>query len=153
VQYFTIDKSILSNSSTYEVRVSYLGFDAAAFKMSWEPCNTKTSQRHLLDTEKIVFSTDKNKAIDGNPCENYVISVRAVRESKGISTSVENRVIHYNLAFERYGKNAPVPESIMVIVILLATFVPCSFLIYNTFMYTKRANDEADTKEEGSKEN
>jgi hypothetical protein len=131
---------VLSAKSSYEVRVSYLGFDAAAFRIEWEPCNTKQSQRFLLDTEKIVFSTDDKKAISGNPCENYVISVRAVRESRGISKAVEQREIHYNLAFERYGKHVAVPKSILIILVLIGTFVPGSLLVYFTIVYSSKQN-------------
>ena len=142
VQYHQIDKTDLSRSTTYEIRLSYLGFDAAAFKIEWEPCNTKKSMRHLLDTDKIVFTTDEEKNIEGNMCENYVISIKATRNSRAVNKAAADRQIYYNLAFEKYGKNIPLPESAIMAAVLLLTFVPCSLLVYLSLGFRTRDKEE-----------
>ena len=142
VQYHQIDKSALSRSTTYEIRLSYLGFDAAAFKIEWEPCNTKKSFRALLDTDKLVFSTDEEKNIEGNICDNYVISIKATRNSRAINKAAEDREIYYNLAFEKYGKHIPLPESGIMAAVLIMTFVPCSILVYISFGFSSRDKAE-----------
>ena len=98
--------------------------------------------RHLLDTDKIVFTTDEEKNIEGNMCENYVISIKATRNSRAVNKAAADRQIYYNLAFEKYGKRIPLPESAIMAAVLLLTFVPCSLLVYLSLGFRTRDKEE-----------
>jgi hypothetical protein len=86
-----------------------------------------TGGRKLLDTEKIVFFTDKDRRIPGG-C--HRISVKATRNSRGSSKSASERGIWFNIKLESYSALS-VPNSVVpLVLVLLSLFVlaPVLFL-------------------------
>lgn len=75
----------LERNTTYEVRISYLGTVGASFKIDWDPeCKPKIP-RKLLDTEKLIFSTDEFGTVIQNNCERSSIIVTATRDSRAVN--------------------------------------------------------------------
>jgi len=132
LQQFLISPSELRSDSKYEIRISYLGTLGAGFSIYWEPCSP--TGRKMLDTEKLVFSTDSSRRIIGlEDCTEYKVNIKARRESKGRSTEIENGEIWYDVIMEHYNRVIPVPESVVsLLVVIGVVFVMCCIMYINT---------------------
>jgi hypothetical protein len=88
----------------------------------------------MLDTEKLVFSTDSSRRIIGlEDCNEYRVNIKARRESKGRSTEIENGEIWYDVIMEHYNRVIPVPESVLsLLVVIGVVIVICCIMYYNT---------------------
>lgn len=133
IQKFTIAHSKLRSDTKYEVRLSYLGTLGAGFSIYWEPCSP-TPTRKMLDTEKLVFSTDTQGKILGlEECEDYIVNIKARRESKGRSIEVENGEIWYDVILEPYSNVIPVPYSVITLIVVIAVMIlVCCAMYYST---------------------
>jgi len=113
----------LAPSAKYEVRVSYLGTVGGNLKLEWD-CST--SFRRLLDTEKLVFSTNLQREVQEVPCSQLV--VKASRNSRGISKQLEEAPIHYSIQMERYF--AGVPKSVLPMITAVLMLLGVSVGVY-----------------------
>ena len=131
VQQYIISSNSLAGDSKYEIRISYLGSLGSTFKLNWG-CVSDPSRR-LLDTEKLVFSTDFKGNILGG-CN--IVSVQAFRNSRAINNEARDRSIWYSIKLERYNHFLQVPTSVIpaiggIIIALAFSIIFYKIIIYN----------------------
>ena len=144
IQTFNISKTDLVPLSRYEIRVSYLGTFGCSFSINWAcPLNYA---RKLLDTEKIVFNTDEQgKIIQG--C--HEISVKALRNTRGISKEYSNQPVWYIIKLEKYSDIIPVPNSVipLVIGVLIALTLSAAFYVFLVNRFSVKSDKKLINKE------
>jgi hypothetical protein len=126
-QLFSLDKSDLSPLSKYEIRISHLGTFGASFSIAWS-CPSRSSRR-LLDTEKLVFSTDHSGAIREN-C--YEVSVSVLRNSRGRNLEASSLPVWFVIKLEQY--DGILPHSVVPMTVGILISLICSGLLFAYFL-------------------
>ncbi|OMJ89184.1 hypothetical protein SteCoe_8735 [Stentor coeruleus] len=130
IQKFIISSTSLYADSKYEIRISYLGTQGCSMKILWDCGPSQT--RRLLDTEKLVFSTDnEGKIIEG--CESF--KVQAMRNSRSLNQEYAEKTIYYNIKLDQYDNLLQVPRSIIPFIIGVVVALIFSGIIYKAFMH------------------
>jgi hypothetical protein len=124
-KYLILTNSLIKDSR-YEIRVSYLGTVGANFEIYWD-CNKKASTRRLLDTEKLLFSTDSEGNISSG-CN--VISIYGTRNSRSISKEYHDKSIWYNIKLDRYNKIFQVPVSVLEAIFGVIIALVTAYFLY-----------------------
>lgn len=147
IQKFAISSASLYSDSKYEIRISYLGTQGCSMQVFWDcgPSNT----RRLLDTEKLVFTTDnEGKIIEG--CEFF--KVQAMRNSRSINQEFAEKTVFYNIKLDQYNKVLHVPRSIIPFIIGAMVALILSGIMYNSFMHihygAKRVTSSSQSKDD-----
>lgn len=143
-QEFELPLTSLEFSSQYEVRISYLGTVAGHFELSWA---CPTLGRKLLDTEKIVFSTDEK----GQPmslCSK--IAVRARRNSRSVNQEASKNPIWFNIRLDKFNSFPPVPSSVTYLVYSFAIIIVLIPILY-FYLKSQLGQISSDLKLQSSK--
>lgn len=111
----------------YEIRISYLGTVGAAFSLQWKCGTGKQAARRLLDTEKLVFTTDSEGKMANEGC---AIQVKMSRNTRGRAQSLNEEPVDYFIQLEKYDSVLAVPNSVVHLIVLIVVTVLISVYAY-----------------------
>eukprot|EP01111_Echinosteliopsis_oligospora_P005778 TRINITY_DN1944_c0_g1_i2.p1 TRINITY_DN1944_c0_g1~~TRINITY_DN1944_c0_g1_i2.p1 ORF type:complete len:151 (-),score=34.99 TRINITY_DN1944_c0_g1_i2:27-479(-) len=126
-------------NSHYEVRISYPATTPTSFDMEFlEPKSESTGTRDILNTEKIMFTTDSSGYIVGReqPKESKYYQVKATAKEAGVATDPSNpphSSVVFNIVLETLLYGAPYELTKMVPVILGLVVLVFSIILPQVF--------------------
>eukprot|EP01147_Barroeca_monosierra_P009326 gene9326-1593_t len=125
---------VLEPLSSYEVRVSYVGAIPAIYTLSFACQNDRGSnqpfqhqQRELLDTSKLIFSTDHHGLPTNSGCQRVCVYGRY--DSAPIKDSAVPAVLHYTIILESLAFNVLPSSLIGVVMFILFLLVASQFWV------------------------
>lgn len=129
----------LGSLEKYEIRLSYLGTVGAAFSLQWKCDTKKQTPRRLLDTEKLVFTTDFEGKFANGGCD---VQVRMTRNTRGRTQSLNEKPVDYFIQLEKYDSVLAVPGSVVHLLILIVMTVVISVYAYKRVFRGKAFHED-----------